>query len=1072
MGIYFLMNPGASAEVRNIQGLFLRISAGLIPKRHATGSAVRPSVKRLNFTLLVICFLLLVIASPLIAGGGKDTDLSRADALIKEKQYDDAILLLSDYIKKNPDGIDNAQKRLRQIVQIRGEYNSVTEELRNTVVKNPDDVEKILALTRRLEELESPRNSQNQEFITQTRGLAQFTYNQNRLELILNEGRTLAGQGNYSGALAAYARGMDIYQEEFFMSGYGELVEDRVRRGLGDINSGIDSFRTIRVSVNTIAAELEQALRQDRPAAQVREIYDRLIPALDQLVLIQGRIYEAGAYFDDLLLRLQETDPDLGDRSFLSFAVRLVMGYAAGNAANTGGTGNVAANTAGNTAPPPVNDGMISAVGGYWDSLMSRLETAAAGIAERSYQAALVHAVNREYAAASAGFETARSYVEFPLALLDKWTLFKEAEHAPMEHIFEQSIFAEKAGDYLSYQSLSLAINNLLAAENLGSRYEIFQREDNANINPEDIHQEEALRLSVSRFLGEIDSLISRTGAESAVIRNYYEALAASASPLQNEVPLYMDSARTVQENLRALMISDEVRPAVVLYTLANGDLERQLSARQEDFKIGNDFIQGIRRETETGPDFIAHYPAEGLNLLVRIEQTIPADIKTGRALLARYGRERQEILALPELSDLHTSARTMTEELVSLCSRAQTLAAAARTQIARAETLRRDGDRLYQEAQNAAARNTFDAARNRLQSATERYNASLAIQESTSLRQEWDTRLVTLGANITRVENEAVIRDVRSMVTTARNTYFAGNFEQAEETLVRAQNRWRITNIDDDVEVTYWLSIVRGALFLRSGRVIPATAPLYAEMSQLLSNAKRNYDEGVRLINANRRPDGIAKFSNARYLTREVKLMFPVNQEAGILELRMDQVTDPTAFNASFERRLSEAIAGTKRNSIESFADLQNLAEINPRYPGIQNALVQAEIDMGRRPRPPDPRSVARSNELTEAAQAIIDGNVRIQFEVALRQINEALTLNPNNSRAMSLKDRVQTELGGGNIVLSSAAEGEYQRAVRELQQGNTLVALAIVQQLLQDTRNRSSTRILELERRIQSIL
>jgi hypothetical protein len=97
----------------------------------------------------------------------------------------------------------------------------------------------------------------------------------------------------------------------------------------------------------------------------------------------------------------------------------------------------------------------------------------------------------------------------------------------------------------------------------------------------------------------------------------------------------------------------------------------------------------------------------------------------------------------------------------------------------------------------------------------------------------------------------------------------------------------------------------------------------------------------------------------------------------------------------------------------------------------------------------------------------------VRAQFPIALEQLNQALVLNPSNSQAMSLKDRVQTELGGGgSVVLSSTVEREYQRAVQALQQGNTLVAMTIVRQLLQDPRNRNSTRILDLQRRIESIL
>jgi hypothetical protein len=242
--------------------------------------------------------------------------------------------------------------------------------------------------------------------------------------------------------------------------------------------------------------------------------------------------------------------------------------------------------------------------------------------------------------------------------------------------------------------------------------------------------------------------------------------------------------------------------------------------------------------------------------------------------------------------------------------------------------------------------------------------------------------------------------------------------------------------------------------------------------MSQLLSDARKNYEEGVRYFNVGRRPLGIAKFAEARQKTQEVKLMFPVNQEAGILELRIDQMTDPAAFNESFARRFNDAVAGTKPNvrSLESFAELQNLAEINPRYPGMAAALVQAEIDMGLRPPPPNPRDLARSNELTAAARRILEDNVRSQFEIGLRQADEALNLNPNNTQAMTIKDQLQTRMNGtGTLVLDSRSEEEYQRAVAEFQRGNYLMASVIVEQLLQNPRNRSSTRILELQRRIQ---
>jgi hypothetical protein len=581
-------------------------------------------------------------------------------------------------------------------------------------------------------------------------------------------------------------------------------------------------------------------------------------------------------------------------------------------------------------------------------------------------------------------------------------------------------------------------------------------------------NREDELRVSFNRFLDELDRLITGTDREAAALRGYTLAPADQAAR-------YIDETRTVQAELRTLMIGDEARFTIGRYTMANGDMGQRLANRQEEFVRAENYIQGTPSQDTDAAGALApgSYPAEGLELLTRMGETLDADIETSRFFLSRYDEERRDVSALPEMAVLRSATRGSVDDLNSLRARGQTLAAAARTRVAQAESLRLEGDRYFREAQSAAAANNLDTAQDRLERSAERYTASLSLQESASLRADWDTRAVALGADIHRRENETAVREVRSMVNAARNNYFSGDFDQAEDLLVRAQNRWQANNAEDDVEIVYWLSIVRGALALRTDRVLPATAPLYPEMSQLISDATRHYEDGVRLINTGNRSDGLSRFADARYMIQKVKLMFPVNQDAGLLELRIDQVIDPTAFNASFQRRLNDAIGGTRRRSIESFADLQNLAELNPRYPGIQQALDQAEIDMGRRQAPPDPRTLARSNELTVAARRIVDGNARLQFEVALRQLNEALTLNPNNTQAMSLKDRVQTEMGGsGNIVLSSAAEGEYQRAVRELQQGNTLVALAIVEQLLQDSRNRGSTRIIELERRIHSVL
>ncbi|HRS04767.1 MAG TPA: hypothetical protein P5336_10395, partial [Treponema sp.] len=205
----------------------------------------------------------------------------------------------------------------------------------------------------------------------------------------------------------------------------------------------------------------------------------------------------------------------------------------------------------------------------------------------------------------------------------------------------------------------------------------------------------------------------------------------------------------------------------------------------------------------------------------------------------------------------------------------------------------------------------------------------------------------------------------------------------------------------------------------------------------------------------------------------QQVRILFPLNQEAGLLELRIDQLIDPAAFTANFKERLANAQAKLAAQPQEGYAELQDLYTINPGYPGLKSIIEKAEIQLGLRLPPPDLKAIARSNELVAAAKRIIDANTRSQFPVALAQLNEALKLNPNNEQAISLKDRIQTDVGGqATAVLSSAAEREYQRAVQELQNGNTIVALAIVEQLLQDPKNKNSTKLVELQKRIQSRL
>jgi len=72
-----------------------------------------------------------------------------------------------------------------------------------------------------------------------------------------------------------------------------------------------------------------------------------------------------------------------------------------------------------------------------------------------------------------------------------------------------------------------------------------------------------------------------------------------------------------------------------------------------------------------------------------------------------------------------------------------------------------------------------------------------------------------------------------------------------------------------------------------------------------------------------------------------------------------------------------------------------------------------------------------------------------------------------------VALKDRVLTFQGGtAQIVLSSYAEEQYRIAVEAFQGGNYLQALATIERLLQDPKNKRSQKLLDLYKKIQARL
>jgi len=995
-------------------------------------------------TVFIRIFSILLLFSaitPVFAGGKKDADLSKADNLIKNKKYEEAIVILTNYAQRNPNKFDLAQQRLHKIYQIEEEFNRTADELINTLLNEPENSEKILSLSKQLNSLESANSPLLVNFVSRTQEIAIFNANRNKLADIFNRGKELLDKGDCVSAIKVYSEGMVIMRDEFFAAGYGASIENDVRRETERINSTLASFQQISSQMGTISAELTRVVNSGNLTG-TNEIINRLNPAMDRFIGLKQELYASDMILSRILNRIREKEPDMVDQNHVSFLRISINGRGENN----------------------IQEGMLGAFDIYWKNSIGSVINAITQNLQKMNTASLTAFNGKDYTTAVSAVSRNADFVNLSPQFFDKHRQLFAGGRPQTLALYGSAVLREDVPQYLEIRALSESNNTLVQATNTATRLNIDRTfmtrwRDGTITATQAINGEQQTRNTIAGTQTALNNIRTNVTRINTEISAYHKTNC-------------LTNALSAVDTLYSQLVTEERQSAQRYYTIAYGSLQNNITARKESLDKSKKYLDGETR-TNNGVVTVLKYPAEALAELNAMLSALAVDLQNGNNIIGQLKNESQAVLADPEISSTSAKCQQAITDLTGIRTQALPIEETARSRSTQAEAFRQEGERMFREAQNAFQRQNYETARERIQRASDRFSESLEIQESASLRQMRDTQLVNLGRQIAVAENETIIAEVRNLLNNARTLYFDGKFQQAEDSLTRARNRWRTTNPDDNEEIIYWLGLVRTAMSASSARVIPPTAPLYAEMSQMLGQAQRKFDEGVRYINQGQRASGVAKFDEARQLTRQVRLIFPVNQEAGILDLRIEQFLDPTAFNASFEQRLRTAVAGTKQRSIEAFADLQNLAEINPKYPNIKTIINQAEIDMGYRPQPPNPANIARSRDLTASARRILENNTTAQYEVALAQLNEAITLNPGNTEAPQVRDRLLSRMSvPGSIVLSSEDEADYQRALRELNAKNNLVALSIVERLMQNPRNRNITKLVELQRRIQSVL
>ncbi len=1031
--------------------------------------------------IVLVSAIMILLASPCAFAQQSqekdDLSLFEIDRLIRRTEYDEALKQLNIYIEKNPEKFDSAQSRIKRIMHARNQYSILAEKLIKLIQTDPGNNKEIYEITAQLEKFEKHPSDQNLQFIADLKKSAEFNYFRALFLEIQNTTAALSHKGDYIAAVEKAKEGFWLYRDDFYETQEeNEAIISAVDKTLAELDQRIAEFeeKNYLPRFNAAVNEFIKAVKAEQ--------YDQAVSRLAEVEgyfrnynTLRNGIVKVGNDLQAEFAEVQKLNSDLTDASFLPFMFRFVFGV--------------------DSVP---DSGILGAVNTQWNDAAGRMNDAVYtvllkkyGTYETAINTSLVNEVSR--------------YSGLEKRVLD---IYKIAEaNPPANHILKNPYEPYYAlGEYAqNLCSNALRLSGVYTqVQNTGAEQEkTLAKITNGSAEASEIRALFDSSSQLSKVIGDKESqklegfawtLAYNTAAEKAGRRDF-DGLSNKYSQMLDSVftdtaaifnrswteitNYYKTSSDSVYQNALAYYNSSEKYRAGFFTKIP----QNVLAELRTDISKSVVYENTFNEDPELDFGIYYSYPDLAIQISNYTQTSAQNGIKTidgyEAIIVENYGAQSQTVEGALEVDGLISDTRAYLEEdrqkLRSLITNAQEQVAVARRQMNAAQLARNEADIRFNEAQNALRNNDFDTARKKLQDALTKYDESLTNQNDEVLRSETDRKLQSLGENIAKAENEVVVREVRDLKTRAKDAYFNGRFDDAEKYLNQAKIRWAVTNVDEDEEISNLLNFVNTAISMKTGREILPSAPQYPEMSQLLNISYQYFDEGSRKIGEGNRAAGEADLALALESIQKLQYVYPLNQEASILTLRINRLLDPKKFSEEFAQKIDMAkmMCKSKDTQQEGYANLLDYYQLDPNYKGLKDLIYQVEIDIGIRQKPVSNTGANRAKKLVADAQKIYNsaGNDTAKLQNALSKIDEALALVSDNKEAMALKDKITTKIGGNTAtVLSTEDERLYQLAIQRLQNNNVVGANAIVEQLLKKPQNSNSQKIKDLKNKIEA--
>lgn len=1047
---------------------------------------------------LFLAFMIILINFPLFSIDNEieqatsdaleTVSLREIDALIKETYYENALDLLNRYIVLHPDDFDSAQRRIKKILSSRQRYSYLWDRLLYLSVNEPQNDKDIYEVSSEMEMLEKHPPVKITKFISDAKRTAEFSYFKALSNSLQEDSAALSSSGKYVDAALKASEGFWLYKENFYndWKDYPKII-NRVDEIVSDVNKLLIQYSdsAIRSKLSSSVDSFVKSVNQNDYNTSVSRLRI-VVQNSKELLALREKIYKDGSELQEIFnSSLKTINPDITDASYLPFLSRFILGLESVQ-----------------------NSGIMGAIDKEWFTYVDKMINATENTIGTNYKSFYALLPNKLFENTDKvkkvtqkvdSYISLRNFCILSSSVNDLYSLegskIKIAEK--IENSRNSNLYISNIIEKISV----LCMNAALMGDEIKYQNEVVQNFP-SNSSSSDLNK--------STYLNNLFNSLSKTVSIAGNRTNYdlngfnwandYKKI---ENPKWNEITslyssfvddMYLnttDSLITVWKTISSyydvctssiIAKVDSDSSSIALY---KDGINKKLTSKQvddysKDLAISLDFLTKLTEKTAA--DSIFYYPNILSSNLVLMNNFIDENVtsfdnvqKTVKSIVDAHP-DWLEILQINDITqNINAFLTQRRNNLLSFKENIDSLKKDSDAQIQTAYLARYEAEFRLTQARKDLNSEKFDSARKNLQEALRNYNISFASCDDPTLRDSVDKSMLEIGESISRQENELVVRQVRELKTQAMDAYFNERFEDAEKYITQAQSRWAVTNVDEDEEINDIMNMVNSAISMKTGREILPSAPLYKEMSQLLSLASQYFEDGNKKISEGKTEEGFAVLNNALLTLKDVQIVYPLNQTASVLTLRINKLMDPDKFNEEFPLKIQNAqqlfkSSETRQTGYTSICDYY---DIDPKYKGLADIKEQMEYDIGIKQRPIDRSAVARSQRLAQQAQSIFNsaGTNETRLKQALELVNQAISLNRNNNSAIILKDNITLKIGGNaSAVLSTEDENLYLQAVSLLQNNDIFGADAIVNELLKKPQNANSKKIRDLKKRIDA--